>query len=135
MSKHQNRAAIVAQQSVSFSGPLPPPNHLEQYERILPGAAERLLKMAEDQSLHRRNLETKVIHSGVSDSKKGLWFGLIMGLSGFGLVGYCASLGLQLLAGIIAALDLGSLVGVFVYGSKQKRAERVEKEIAVREDR
>ncbi len=135
MGKHENRAAIVRHQSVSFSGPLPPPNHLEQYERILPGAAERILKMAEDQSLHRRNLETKVIHSGVSDAKKGLWFGLIMGLSGFGLVGYCASLGLQLLAGIIAALDLGSLVGVFVYGSKQKRAERVEKEMAVREDK
>ena len=44
MGKHQNRAAIVAHQSVSFSGPLPTPNHLEQYERILPGAAERILK-------------------------------------------------------------------------------------------
>ena len=135
MSKHQNRAAIVEHQSVSFSGPLPPPNHLEQYERILPGAAERILKMAEDQSLHRRSLEAKVIHSGVTDSKRGLWFGLIMGLSCFGLVGFCASLGLQLLAGIIAALDLGSLVGVFVYGSRQKKAERVEKERAVQEDR
>lgn len=132
MSKHQNRA-IVAHQSVSFSGPLPPPNHLEQYERIVPGSAERILKMAEEQSFHRRTLEAKVIHSGVSDSKKGLWFGLIMGLSGFGLVGFCASLGFQLLAGIIAALDLGSLVGIFVYGSKQKKTERVEKERTVRE--
>ena len=135
MVKDPNEGAIVAHESVSFSGPLPPPNHLEHYEKVLPGAAERIFKMAENQSLHRRNLETKVVDSGISDSKKGLWFGLLIGLSGFLLVGYCAYLGFQLLAGIIGALDLGSLVGVFVYGSNQKKAERIEKEKAVHENR
>lgn len=125
------RSVVTQSQSISYSGPLPVPAHLEQYESILPGAAERILKMAEDQATHRRSLETKVINSGVADSKKGLWFGFFIGLSGFAIVGYCASLGFQILAGIIAALDLGSLVGVFVYGSRQKKIERVEKEKAV----
>ena len=134
-SSSKENKVILTEISQSFSGPLPPPDILRQFDEVVPGAAERIIKMAEDQSLHRRSLEAKVIHSGVTDSKRGLWFGLIMGLSGFGLVGFCASLGLQLLAGIIAALDLGSLVGVFVYGSRQKKAERVEKERAVQEDR
>lgn len=122
---------VARAQSISYSGPLPVPAHLAQYEEILPGAAERILKMAEEQSIHRRALESKVINSGVADSKKGLWFGFFIGLSGFLVVGYCAHLGFQILAGIIAALDLGSLVGVFVYGSRQRKAERVEKEKAI----
>lgn len=76
-------------------------------------------------------MESKVINSGISDSKKGLWFGFLIGLVGFAIVAYCASLGFQILAGVIAALDLGSLIGVFVYGSQQKKNERVEKEKAV----
>ncbi|MBU0668042.1 DUF2335 domain-containing protein [Patescibacteria group bacterium] len=137
MGKNKNKknkssnAVVTHSQSISYSGPLPTPVHLAQYEEILPGAAERILKMAEDQSSHRRSLESKVISSGVADSRKGLWFGFLIGLSGFAVVGYCAYLGFQILAGIIAALDLGSLVGVFVYGSRQRKIERVEKEKAV----
>jgi uncharacterized membrane protein len=44
-----------------FSGPLPPPEILAQYNEIVPGAAERILKMAEEQSAHRRGLEDKTI--------------------------------------------------------------------------
>jgi len=32
----------------SFSGPLPTPAILEQYDHLLPGAAERILSMAEN---------------------------------------------------------------------------------------
>ena len=138
MNNHQknNHAVQITQhETVSFSGPLPPPSHLELYEKILPGAAERILKMAEEQSAHRRSLETKVIHAGIASSNKGLIFGFIIGISGFVVVGYCASLGYQILAGVIGALDLASLVGVFVYGSNQQKMERIEKEHAVLEDR
>lgn len=135
MDKSDEQKALISTQAVSFSGPIPPPAHLEQYERILPGAAERILKMAEEQSAHRRSLEKQVIGSGVKRAHLGLWFGLCVGLAGFVVVGYCAYLGFETLAAIIAALDLGSLVGVFVYGSKQTRQEREEKERTVREDR
>lgn len=131
----KDHALVTARQSISFSGPLPPPVHFEQYEKILPGAAERLLKMAEDQSIHRRSLEKKVIISGIENSKKGLIFGLLIGLIGFGVVAYCAFLGFQFLAGVIAALDLASLVGVFIYGSRQKKEERLEKEEALMQDK
>ena len=38
----------------TFQGPIPPPNVLEAYERLVPGAAERILKMAENQAAHRQ---------------------------------------------------------------------------------
>lgn len=45
---------LVAQQ---FQGPLPPPDLLDQYERIDPGAAKAIIEMAQRQAEHRQTLE------------------------------------------------------------------------------
>lgn len=42
-----------------FSGPLPHPEILAKYEDILPGAATRILEMAEEQANHRRFMKKK----------------------------------------------------------------------------
>jgi uncharacterized membrane protein len=49
----------VTQVSVSRSAPLPHPSELEGYEAILPGAAERIFALVENQSNHRQGLENK----------------------------------------------------------------------------
>lgn len=133
--RDQGRSMMAQHQEISYSGPLPPPAHLEQYDKVLPGAAERIMTMAEQQSLHRRELESKVIDSGRKNSGRGLNYGLIIGLSGFAVVAYCAYLGQEILAGSVAFLDLASLVGVFVYGSKTRSEEREKKEKAVMQDK
>jgi uncharacterized membrane protein len=45
----------------SYSGPLPLPQQLQGYEEIVPGAADRIIRMAEKQSAHRIEIESKVI--------------------------------------------------------------------------
>jgi uncharacterized membrane protein len=43
-------------QSMSYSGPLPPPFMMQQYNDTLPGLADRIMKMAEnEQGLRRRD--------------------------------------------------------------------------------
>jgi len=52
----QDGASIVVQEKQSlFAGPLPHPSLYREYDEILPGAAERILRMAEKEqdSLHR----------------------------------------------------------------------------------
>ena len=44
-----------------FQGPLPSPDSFAAYERVLPGAADRILKMAESQSGHRQGLESRAL--------------------------------------------------------------------------
>ena len=46
-----------------FSGPLPHPEHLREYENILPGSADRVIRMAEDQAKHRQSLEQTVVQT------------------------------------------------------------------------
>lgn len=48
----------------SYVGPLPPPGMLIQYNEAVPGAAERILAMAERQSAHRESMETVVVTAG-----------------------------------------------------------------------
>ena len=56
---------LLPSRVTSFEGPLPPPEILSQYERILPGMAERVIHMAEE--------EQRVRHEAVrnDDARKG----------------------------------------------------------------
>ncbi len=110
-------------QAYSFSGPLPPPETLEKYNQVLPGAAERIISMAEQQSRHRQALELTVVKSNAFVQKLGPFFGFIIAMTAVvggiiliekGRDGYG-------LAAIIAAL--ASLAGVFIYGKAKQRKE------------
>lgn len=64
-----------------YSGPLPPPEVLENYDRIVPGAAKKIIAMALRQSRHRQELERKVIESDMRRSRDGLWVGGALSLT------------------------------------------------------
>jgi uncharacterized membrane protein len=97
---------------------------LREYDTILPGAADRIIAMAEAQSRHRQELESKAIASDIANSRTGLHYGLIIGLTA--IIGGCAciALGYQVGGSIIGGTGLTSLVGVFVYGTASRRKER-----------
>jgi uncharacterized membrane protein len=64
VSPEEKRAEAIFQAAVEisrFSGPLPHPEDLAKYEQVLPGAADRIIRMAEQQAAHRQNLERAVI--------------------------------------------------------------------------
>lgn len=72
--------AMAVMNEESFSGPIPPPSVLKQYEEMQPGSADRILKMAEMQAEHRMELEKKAIGGQVDQSKRGQVFGFILAL-------------------------------------------------------
>lgn len=47
----------LAARASFFSGPLPPPDILEGYERVRPGAADILFTMLKEQQAHRHEME------------------------------------------------------------------------------
>ena len=71
----------VAVIEAQCAGPLPPPEAFQRYEEILPGAAERILKMAEKQAEHRQRLEEKIVNAEIRDARLGLIFGFLIGLT------------------------------------------------------
>ena len=126
--KHNQNDLVIQQTSMqSFSGPLPPPEILKKFDEIVPGAAERIIKMAEEQSAHRKELERKVIESDISRSKSGQILGFIIAMVGLAVSALIAIYGNAFTGGAIGIGTLASLVGVFMYGSKTRNKEREEK--------
>ena len=118
---------MVVHQMAAFSGPLPHPDTLKRFDEVVPGAAERILTMAEEQSVHRRALETKVVDSDIARSKWGQILGFCIAVAGLAASAWIAVYGSAVAGGIIGVGTLASLVGVFMYGAKTRSKERTDK--------
>jgi len=125
-----NKAPVVSSESLevkSWQGPVPPPEVLAQYEALLPGAADRILSIAEKQPDHRMTLETTVIGSDSRRSWVGLAFAFIVTLTALGGAIFLIYHDKNVAGLIIAMSALAGLVGAFVYGTNARRAERSKK--------
>jgi uncharacterized membrane protein len=70
-----------------YQGPLPPPESFAAYERVLRGAADRILKMAENQATHRQGMERRALSGDITKSMMGTVLAYItLGGSMFGAV-------------------------------------------------
>ncbi|EHI56450.1 hypothetical protein HMPREF9333_00312 [Johnsonella ignava ATCC 51276] len=90
-----------------FSGPLPPPSILQGYEDVLPGSADRILKMAEKEQSNRHDLINKQVNSEIRDSFIGIIsaISLCTGLIIFGVViFFCADDIKVQLAGVLTSV-------------------------------
>ena len=119
----EKKIAVLTQHMSQFSGPLPPPEILEYYNRIIPDGANRILKLVEQQQGHRHHLEKTVVEGDVKRADKGLIFGfivaLIIAIGGMVLIGIgCDISGLVLILGGIA-----TLAGIFVYSKQTRKKE------------
>jgi uncharacterized membrane protein len=100
---------------------------LKEYENVVPGSAERIIRMAENQAEHRQYLEKTVIEGDSKRADKGLKAGLIVAIVGLGVALTLGLHGQQLASIIIGVVDIGGLVATFVYGSVSRRSERAQK--------
>jgi len=57
--------ARLAIQEHYHEGPLPPPAILQQYDTVVPGAAERIIAMAEGEVAHRRSIEVQQVNTDI----------------------------------------------------------------------
>lgn len=125
-------AAMIQQTQLRFtSGPMPSADELAGYERVLPGIAERLMRIHEthtslmaNQVTHRIAMEKNVIQGDGKRSWTGLFLGAILVLAVLVWSYKLAINGQPILAGVGVFSDLGMLAGVFVYGNNSRKAER-----------
>jgi len=116
-------AKSFALKSTFYQGPLPPPELFKKYEEILPGSAERILKMAEKQSNHRQAIEKRVVYSGTRNETLGVIFAFIIFITTIGLGCWLIYNDKKVggLVTIVSAVLAG--VGVFIYGKKSQKGQ------------
>src|SRR5690606_41826576 len=73
--KKKEIAVTIAKSS---SGPLPPPEILSEYEEVCPGTALKIVTAFVNQSVHRIDMESKVVTSQLRQSGRGQIYGFII---------------------------------------------------------
>lgn len=81
---------IMAIAHESFRGPVPSPKMLSEYEQIMPGLANRLVKLTEDEQQHRHKVTDKALDFSYKKTEEGNGWGSSFPCSFWGWV--CTSL-------------------------------------------
>lgn len=97
-----------------YSGPIPPPSSLAEYENILPGSADRILTMTERQSSHRINLEGKVVEAEIKNGKTGQIMGFILAVLALGAGITFAIFGMKTEAIVTIIVTILGLCALFI---------------------
>jgi uncharacterized membrane protein len=91
-----------------------------RFEDILPGAAERILTMAESSQKHAHILEYDALHSHRREVRRGQILGIAVTLSAFATSAFMAYIGQPEVAGIVGGTTVVSIAVAFVLGRKMK---------------
>ncbi len=118
---------INAVSLTTYSGPLPPPEILQQYEQTYPGAAKQIFDDFLQESAHRRQLERKVVNADAFSKMSGALSSALIGLLGVagGLWLLHEGRSLAGLSSVIATL--ASLLSVYIYQQRKMGGEEEQK--------
>lgn len=126
--RRQQNAGIAATVVHQFSGPIPPPDALERYERLQPGFANRIMTMAEGQAQHRQSLEKAVTTANIRSEARGQVLGFIIAMTVIAISAVILWQG-KSIEGLIGMLGTVTvLASVFVYGRWRRDRELRDKE-------
>lgn len=113
----ENAPTLYRSEEFVYRAPLPPPAWMDEYDRIVPGSAERMMNDVHEQSAHRRQIEREESQTESTLAKRGQWFGFATAFAGFvavmtAIVGGIVLLysGVSIGAGL--ALSLGALAAI-----------------------
>ena len=104
-----------------FSGPIPPPAMLGEYDSVQDGLADRIVSMAEAQQAHRQVLENKSVDAAIKTEGRGQHYALAVSLLIiFGSL-YLIDSGKVLSGSLLAGSTLTGLAYIFITGRKKSK--------------
>lgn len=97
---------------------LPAPEELARYEKVVPGGAERILEMAEQQSRHRREIEERSVSAEIRGAKLKQVLTFVLALATGVLGGVLLITGSELAGLMVLLVDAAAVVGIAIYGNR-----------------
>jgi uncharacterized membrane protein len=119
-----NTPTVVHQQETIISGPLPAPDVIAGYEKVLPGAADRIIRMAENEQSNRFKYLNRVTVFQAGLTLIGQMFAfavvLISVIEGVALI----KAGKPPYGVSVIITSLVALVGSFAYGTHKAKPDQ-----------
>jgi uncharacterized membrane protein len=115
------RRKITFEQTVeATTGPLPDPAVLKAYDQVLPGAAHRIIAMAEDEQRHQHGMQNSVIRSDCLGTRLGQIFAFAIGMAGM-VIGGILIYADKTVSGLSSFfVPLATLAGIYFFESRRK---------------
>lgn len=112
-------ATISASLTEITTGPLPHPEHLERYDKVIKNGAERIMQMAEKEQvarLERSAASVEMAKKEVAMQSRGQWFAFVLVFLFLGLATLFVFTGHETIAYVLFAVSLTPVVSVFIKG-------------------
>lgn len=111
----------------SHSGPLPAPEDLAHYDATCPGAAHRIITMAEANMDHRHSMEKTLVRSEYGLRSRGQWLAIIALFAMLAVIAFTFWLGQPIAGAVLGSATLIAVTGMFLgrekEGPEQKPAQ------------
>lgn len=112
------RADATEPTTVRVMDYLPAPEELARYEKVVPGGAERILEMAEQQSMHRREMEDKAVSAEIRGTRIKQVLTFVLALATGILGGILLISGSELAGLMVILVDAAAVAGIAIYGNR-----------------
>jgi len=116
-----------------FSGPLPPPDLLKEYEQVVPGLSKTIVRVFETQTKHRISTEAQILKAEIEDTKRGQMFGLTAFIALLFSAVFCAYLDQPIVASAMVGAAAVGIITAFIKG--RGNAPEVSQTLPVTDDR
>jgi uncharacterized membrane protein len=121
---HKTRKGTLSPGKITlqeYEGLLPDPENLAKFEKLHPGFADRMLTMAEQEMLHRRQLDNKIARVTLRSSLLGIIAAFLSVLAVCSLSAYALFLGHANAGASIVIGSAAAIVSAFLL-SRRKRS-------------
>lgn len=115
---------VIATIQEHYSGPLPQPADLEKYDQIVPGAAERILAMAEKEQADRHKESERQSHLMCALSLRGQWIGFFLAILFTGVSVFFAINGFEKLSALFGTPLIIWVCSIFVLHKTPKERQQ-----------
>lgn len=113
--------AVVASH---YSGPVPSPKMLAEYERILPGLANRLITLTETEQSNRHTNVNKAMDLESKQNKRSQWMAYSLVIFVLGIAVYFEVRGETAFALATLGFDIGGVLFIFGYSRKYRASKQ-----------
>ncbi|WP_419165864.1 DUF2335 domain-containing protein [Candidatus Palauibacter sp.] len=107
---------IAGSRTVTITGPIPPPQLLCQYEELLPGSADRIIRMAEKATDHEMETGKRVVEGVLAERRRGQLSGTLVVFAVLVCSGWALYLGHEDFAMTLGGWTLTGVAAIFVLG-------------------
>lgn len=121
----EQRNVILKSMTIAeYHGPIPPPALLKQYNEVIPDAAERILRMAEGEQLHRHKTFNWMVRASIIRRFLGLFLGVAIVAAVLYVSYLFAMADHDTLAGTFGTITIVSLAVIFVLNREPSKMDK-----------